>query len=104
VNLSEEVGDYLKGTQTGRDWSLAVTLGKAGEVCEEFRLFVGTLKGQQRRVASVMADSLPDWLSDHEIAGEVFERTGQRVTAMEVKGAKNALMAKFRAILKRKIL
>lgn len=103
MELTEEVGDYLVGTETGRDWSLAVTLGKAAEVCEEFRQFVGTLKGQQRRVASVMADFLPDWLSDQEIAHEIFKRTGQRITAMEVKGAKNALMTKFRAILKRKV-
>jgi DNA-directed RNA polymerase specialized sigma24 family protein len=104
VNLNEEVGAYLLGTETGRDWSLALALGKAAEVGDEFRQFVPTLKGQQRRVASVMADSLPDWLSDHEIAQEVFERTHEHITAMEVKGAKNALMAKFRTILKRKLM
>src|SRR6266498_2114484 len=59
VELTEEVGEYLAGTETGRDWRLVVTLGKANEVSEEFRQFVGTLKGQQRRVASVMADFLP---------------------------------------------
>jgi len=101
VELTDEVGDYLVGTETGRDWSLAVTLGKANEVSEAFRQFVLTLKGQQRRIASVMADFLPDWLSDQEIAEEVFSRTGQRITTMEVKGAKNALLAKFRALLKR---
>ncbi len=66
VELTEEVGEYLAGTETGRDWRLVVTLGKANEVSEEFRQFVGTLKGQQRRVASVMADFLPDWLTDPE--------------------------------------
>lgn len=104
VELTEEVGDYLAGTETGRDWRLAVTLGKTDEVIDEFRQFVGTLKGQQCRVASVMADFLPDWLTDLEIADEVFARTKQKITVMEVKGAKNALMAKFRTILKRKIV
>jgi hypothetical protein len=93
----------LAGTETGRDWRLAVTLDKADEVRDEFRKFVCTLKGQQRRVASVMADFLPDWLTDQEIAEEVFVRSKMRITVMEVKGAKNALMAKFREIMKRKL-
>lgn len=103
VDLTEEVGDYLAGTETGRDWRLAVTLDKAGEVVDEFRQFVGGLKGQQRRVASVMADFLPDWLTDQDIVNEILVRTKQTITVMEVKGAKNALMAKFRTILKRKL-
>jgi DNA-directed RNA polymerase specialized sigma24 family protein len=103
VELSEEVGDYLAGTDVGRDWKFAVTLSKTDEVVTEFREFVHGLKGQQLRVASIMADFLPDWLKDQEIADEIFMRTKQRITVMEVKGAKNALMTKFRAILKRKV-
>jgi predicted acetyltransferase len=37
------------------------------------------------------------------IADEVFIRTQRKITVMEVKGAKNALMAKFRTILKHKL-
>lgn len=103
AELTAEVGEYLAGTETGRDWRLAVTLAKADEVMDELRKFIGTLKGQQRRVASVMADSLPDWLTDQEIAEEVFVRSKMRITVMEVKGAKGALMAKFREIMKRKL-
>lgn len=103
VELTEEVGNYLMGTETGRDWRLAVTLGKAAEIADEFRQFVGTLKGQQNRVASIMADFLPDLLTDQEIAEEVFVRAKSRITVMEVKGAKNALMAKFRSIMKRQL-
>ena len=50
-----------------------------------------------------MADFLPDLLTDQEIADEVFVRAKTRITVMEVKGAKNALMAKFRSIMKRKL-
>jgi len=103
VELTEEVGDYLVGTETGRDWSLAVVLGRTTEAIGEFRQFVTSLKGQQKRVASVMADFLPDWLTDQEIADEVFIRAQRKTTVMEVKGAKNALMTKFRTILKRKV-
>ena len=103
AELTEEVGQYLAGTETGRDWRLAVTLAKADEIRDEFRKFVSSLKGQQRRVASVMADFLPDWLTDQEISEEIFIRSKMRITVMEVKGAKNALMAKFREIMKRKL-
>lgn len=101
--ITDEVANYLAGTQTGRDWRLAVVLEKTHEIIAEFRQFVNTLKGQQKRVASVMADFLPDWLSDLEIAQEIFDRTQQRITTMEVKGAKNALMKKFRETLTHKI-
>lgn len=104
AELTEEVGDYLTGTETGREWRLAVTLNKAEEVISEFRQFVASLKGQQCKVASVMADFLPDWLTDQEIADEISDCTRQRITVMEVKGAKNALMTKFRSILKRKLV
>jgi DNA-directed RNA polymerase specialized sigma24 family protein len=103
AELTNEVGELLAGTETGRDWRLAVTLNKADEIRDEFRKYVGTLKGQQLRVASVMADFLPHWLTDQEIAEEVFARSKMRITVMEVKGAKNALMAKFREIMKRKL-
>ena len=104
TEFTDEISQYLAGTETGRDWRLLATLAKAEEVMEEFRNFVGTLKGQQKRVASVLADFLPDWLTDPQIAEEVFVRWNIRVTVMEVKGAKNALMKKFREIIKRKLL
>lgn len=102
-NIAGEIGDLLRDTETGRDWHHARVLDKAEEVQEEFRKFVASLKGQQRRVASIMADFLPDTLSDQEIAQEIQTRSGQHMTTMEVKGAKNALMKKFREILKLKL-
>jgi DNA-directed RNA polymerase specialized sigma24 family protein len=102
VQIGEVVGDLLAGTDTGADWNLVRLGDKAEEVQKEFRRFVATLKGQQRRVASIMADCLPDWLSDQEIAQEIQTRTTHHITTLEVKGAKNALMKKFREILQRK--
>jgi len=102
--LLEEVGDYLKDTEVGSDWRLAAILEKTQDVSEEFRQFVRTLKaGQQRRVASVMADALPDWLTDREIADEVNTRFATHISQLEVKGAKQAFINKFRDVLKRRI-
>jgi len=104
VKLLEEVGDYLKDTETGSDWRLAAILDKTQDVGDEFRQFVKTLKAaQQSRVASVMADALPDWLTDREIADEVKTRFGIHISQLEVKGAKQAFMKKFRDAIKRRL-
>ncbi|PTY01853.1 hypothetical protein DB347_25280 [Opitutaceae bacterium EW11] len=104
AKLPEGVGDYLKDTDVGSDWRLAATLDRATEVIEEFRTFVKTLKArQQKRVASVMADALPDQMSDREIADEIHTRFGIHVSQLEVKGAKQAFMKKFRELLKRRL-
>lgn len=104
AKLLEEVGDYLKDTEVGSDWRMAAILEKTQEVSEEFRQFVRTLKAvQQRRVASVMADALPDWLTDREIADEVNTRFSVHISQLEVKGAKQAFIKKFRDILKRRL-
>lgn len=104
IKLLEEIGDFLKGTETGSDWRLAGILGKTQDVSDEFRQFVRTLTAaQQKRVASVMADALPDWLSDREIADEINSRFGIHISQLEVKGAKQAFMKKFREILKRRL-
>ena len=102
ARLLEEVGDHLKDTEAGSDWRLAGILGKADDVTKEFREFVKTLKAtRQRHVASVMADALPGWLTDMEIADEIRERFGIHVSQLEVKGAKQAFMKKLRDSLKR---
>jgi hypothetical protein len=104
AKLPEGVGDYLKDTEVGSDWRLAATLDYAVEIMEEFRAFTKSLKArQQKRVASVMADALPDQMTDREIADEIFARFGSHVSQLEVKGAKQALMNKFRELLKRKL-
>jgi DNA-directed RNA polymerase specialized sigma24 family protein len=101
--LAEDVGDYLRDTTTGSEWRLALIMEHAGAIADEFRAFVRTLTApQQRRVASVMADALPDWMTDREIADEIFDRFGTHVSQLEVKGAKQALMKKFRELMKRK--
>jgi len=101
--LAENVGDYLKDSTTGSDWRLAVIMERAGAITDEFRAFVRTITApQQRRVASVVADALPDWMTDREIAGEIFERFEVHVSQLEVKGAKQALMNKFRDLMKKK--
>lgn len=102
AHLAEHVGDYLAGTSIGADWRLAAIREHTADISREFREFVKTMKApQQKRVASVMADSLPDWRTDREIADEVHRRFGVHLSSLEVKGAKQAMLNKLRALLKR---
>lgn len=101
----EEVVDQialsLKGTDVGNAWRTFCTTGAlAEEIREEFRRFVGTLPKKQKLIAGVMADDL--LMTDSEISQTLREKRGIVVTVLEVKGAKQALIAKFREILKRK--
>ncbi|HRI81256.1 MAG TPA: hypothetical protein PLF88_02385 [Opitutaceae bacterium] len=102
AHLAEHVGDYLVGTSIGADWRMAAIREHTADISREFREFVKTLKApQQRRVATVMADALPDWMTDREIADEVKRRFGVHLSTLEVKGAKQAMLSKLRALLKR---
>lgn len=103
AKLPESVGDYLKDTEVGSDWRYVAILDRAADVMAEFRTFLGSLPRQQKRVASIMADALPDQMTDREIADEILNRFGVHVSQLEVKGAKQALMKKFREILKRRL-
>jgi DNA-directed RNA polymerase specialized sigma24 family protein len=102
--LTEDIGNALAGTETGSAWrefcSVQDTGSLASEVREEFRAFVATLPKKQRLVAGVLADDL--LLSDIEIAEELRTRWKLVVPVVEIKGAKQALMKKFREILKKK--
>jgi DNA-directed RNA polymerase specialized sigma24 family protein len=103
AKLPESVGDYLKDTDVGSDWRYVAILDRAADVMVEFRSFVRMLPRQQKRVGSIMADALPDQMTDREIADEILSRFGVHVSQLEVKGAKQALMKKFREILKRRL-
>lgn len=98
-DLTAAISEALLGTEAGVNWNRLRVLDRAEAVQVEFREFVGTLKGQQKRVASVVADNMPDSLSDSEIAAEAVARSGEPMTTMEVKGAKAALMKKFRELM-----
>jgi DNA-directed RNA polymerase specialized sigma24 family protein len=99
--LAADIGAALQGTDIGSAWRIFCQTGDlAEEIRDEFRAFVGTLPKKQKLIASVMADDL--LMSDGEISQHLREHMGIVVPVMEVKGAKQALMKKFRDILKKK--
>jgi DNA-directed RNA polymerase specialized sigma24 family protein len=99
--LTDEIGRAIESTLTKLAWDRARTANRTGEIIEEFRAFVPTLKGRQRMVAAVFADYMPYLLSDREIAEEIYTRTKLVISAVEVKGARAAMLEKFRELLER---
>lgn len=100
--ITDEIAKTLDKTFTKLAWDEARSANRTQEIIEEFRAFVPTLKGQQFRVAVVFADHMPYLLTDREIADEIFARTNVIIPVVEVKGARAAMLKKFRELLKRR--
>jgi hypothetical protein len=100
--ITEEMGKALEMTDIAAAWKILKLQDAVAAVQGEFREFVTKLPGQQKLVASIVADYLPHMLTDAEISDEIFSRWKKRVPVVQVKGAKQALMAKFREIVKKK--
>lgn len=102
--ITENIGGAIAGTETGAVWrdfcSQRESKELLAEVNREFRSFIISLPRKQRLVAGVIADDF--LLSDQEIAIELRSRWNQVVPVVEIKGAKQALMKKFRELLKKK--
>lgn len=102
--ITEDIGEALQGTETGNAWRDFCAQRENREllsaVKQEFREFVGTLPKKQRLVAGVIMDDF--LLSDQEIGEELRLRWSMVVPVVEIKGAKQALMKKFRELLQKK--
>ena len=102
--ITEDIGEALRETETGSAWSdfcsQRINKERLFEVKQEFNEFVGTLPKKQRLVAGVIADDF--LLSDQEISEELRLRRNLVVPVVEIKGAKQAVMKKFRELLKKK--
>lgn len=99
--LYEGVGKALAGTEASELWRKAQDAGKALALRSDFLDFLQTLPPRQRQVAQVMADKFPRKLTEAEICDEIFRRTNDRPTAIEVKSALAQIRIKFRALLKK---
>jgi DNA-directed RNA polymerase specialized sigma24 family protein len=100
--FTEKVAQRLDGTNVHGTWKRLRQNEQVDEIKQEFRAFVSTLPPRQKLVASVLAEALPDTLTDKEIVDAIYSRYGQRLTAMEVKGAKQQLVSKFRTLMQQK--
>jgi DNA-directed RNA polymerase specialized sigma24 family protein len=102
--LTEDIGDALKESEIGNAWSdycrQSEYRERLSEIKQEFNEFIVTLPKKQRLVAGVIADDFQ--LSDQEISEELRLRSNLVVPVVEIKGAKQALMKKFRELLKKK--
>jgi len=101
--IDKQIEAALGGTDTGAAWRAFCTSNEnnllASTIRKEFRAFAAALPRKQKVVAGVLINDLLQ--SDGDIVSELRSRNIV-LTTMEVKGAKQALMKKFREILKKK--
>ncbi len=97
--FAQEIGIALHGSDVGSAWRTCCSEDLAERVSTEFRAFVRTLPQKQKLVAEAMADGI---VTDPEIVKDIYRRRREVVSAVEVKGAKQALKKKFREILNKK--
>ena len=98
----ERVGQELSGTEVAELWRKCREADRATWLQHEFLTFLETLPWRQRQVAQVVADQLPIKLNEADISEEVFRRTGERPTVVEVKSALSQIRQKFRKLLDRR--
>jgi RNA polymerase sigma factor (sigma-70 family) len=100
--LTEGIARAMDNTLTKLAWDEARSANVTAAIVDEFRDFVRSLKGQQRRVATILADYMPHLLGDKEIAEEIYVRTNTIIPVVEIKGARIAMFKKFRELLERR--
>jgi len=102
-DVVDAVAKAISGTDVARAWRLATGRDEqAREIMDLFREFIATLPAQQRMVAEGMYAQMPDVANNLAIIDYIRQRTGKIVTAVQIKGAKQALIDKFRSILTQK--
>lgn len=101
--MAELVAKSLDDTAVARAWKRAAeSKDQASEIMSSFRDFVSCLPDQQKLVAEAMYVNASDIDDNSALVRHIRERTGKVVTTMMVKGAKQALIEKFRQLLKNK--
>lgn len=97
--LLENTGEYLECTDVGKAWGVVVGRDKANEIRGLFLEFLSSLPARQRQVAEVMAEGFPEKLDSARAIDLIYERTGERLTAVMIKSALSQIREKFRTLL-----
>lgn len=97
--LLDEVAENLKDTKVGEAWRIVAEKNEGRRILEIMRRTVSTMPKRQRQVASVVVELFPDVPSPQEIRAEIYERTGEQITVVAAKRARQEARAKIREVL-----
>jgi DNA-directed RNA polymerase specialized sigma24 family protein len=97
----ETIASALAGTDTGADWSVAVSGMRAREVQSLFRIALEKFGDKQRSIARLMVDALDDNVTDIKLAELYREKFNTPITVPAAKRAREEVRIKFRELLRK---
>ena len=94
--LLDEVSNSLRGTEVGAAWCDVAAKENGRKMMDLFRRAVTRMPARQRQVGSVMIDKFPDVPTLQQICDEIYETTGERITVVSAKRARQQVRKKVR--------
>lgn len=101
-SLDDMIIAVIPGTRVGDDWQEIVSRTEVNVIIQKFKLAVLHMPDRQKQVAQVYVDYLPEDITKEEIRDEIYRRTGERLTVVQIKGALAAIKEKLRALIPEK--
>jgi len=97
--LLDEISQKLKGTKVGGAWEIVAQRNAGSRVIEAIRRSIMKMPTRQRQVAEIMIDFFPEKPSNQKICEEVRSKTGEPITIVSVKRAKQEARKKIYDLL-----
>lgn len=98
--FAQLVGIQLKETRIGQDWSsIRVDPLMLKKIRAEFTGFIRSLPPKQRLVAQIYFSAFPDILTSHEIQDEIFLKTKETATVLQINGNLQVIKTKFAQLM-----
>jgi DNA-directed RNA polymerase specialized sigma24 family protein len=97
--LLDEIAETLKDTRVGEAWQIVIKKDEGRKRLELMRRSVARMPHRQRQVAEVIIDRFHEEPTYQDICDEIYEKTGERLTVVIVKGAWREARKKIREVL-----
>ena len=98
-DIADSVQQIICGSKYDDPWQKAQSEEKRGLILRTIENLVPTLKHRQRQVAEIIKINFPDFLDDPSIKKQILHISGEDVTTLAVKSARQEVYSKIRDAL-----
>lgn len=96
AELLDAITESLADTKVGEAWREVIAREEGRKMMEVIRNTIAKMPARQRQVASVVIERFPDTATLQEIRQEILGRTGEQLTVVAVKRARQEARKKIR--------
>lgn len=100
--LVREISQNLADTEVGAAWKTVAARHDGENMLNLIRQAIIKMPSRQRQVAEVMIENCSESLTLHEICEQVQRKTGEMITTVAAKSARQEVRDKIRELLERK--